>query len=200
MMRTVVVAVVVVALALAVAAGRAVWEGGRALDDGDAAARRGDTAEAIASWRRAARWYVPVVGATGDALDRLERTATEAEGRGDPATALAAWQAERTALVAIRGAIEPFADRRARAEARLAALLAAPPAPAAGDTADQRAAWHRQALAGAGGVERAWLVVAAVGLALWLAGSVALARKGGTRGVALVGAGAALWLAGLLLA
>ena len=199
------------ALVLAVAATRAVWLGGRALDDGDAAAARGDRAAAIAAWRTAARWYVPGVGASAPALTRLEKAARAAEAAGDPATALAAWQAIHTSVRSVQGLTSPFADRLARADERIAALLAARPGPRVAGSEADRAAWHRAILAEARATSRAMLILAALGLATWLLGGVVLVRRGfrvdGTlaRGPAIraavtIAAGVALWLVGIALA
>lgn len=200
------------ALVLAVAATRAVWLGGRALAEGDAAAARGDRVGAIAAWRTAARWYVPGVGASGPALARLEKAALAAEEAKDPATALVAWQALRTSIRSIEGLTSPFAGRLARADQRIAAILAAQPGPtAAGKTAEERAAWHRAVLAGAPRTSRAMLVLAALGLATWLVGGAVLVRRGlradnsfarghALRAAVLIAAGVALWLTGIALA
>ena len=210
--RTALVLVVGVALVLAVAATRAVWLGERALDAGDAAAARGDRAQAIASWRTAARWYVPGVGASGPALARLERVATEAEAAGDRAAALAAWQAVRTSIRSVQGLTSPFADRLARAEQHVAALLAAEPNPASAARPEaERVAWHRAMLAAAPRTSRAMLLLAALGLVTWLAGGVDLVRRGlradgglvrghAARATITIAAGAALWLTALALA
>ncbi len=199
------------ALVLAVAATRAVWLGGQALDDGDTAAVQGDRAGAIVAWRTAARWYVPGLGASEPALARLERAALAAEADHDPATALAAWQAIRTSIRSLAGLTAPFADRLARADARIAALLAAQPGPTvAGKSIEVRAAWHARVLAGAPRTSRAMLILAALGLATWLAGGVTLIRRGltedgglrrtaATRAAVTIVAGAALWLVGIAL-
>lgn len=204
MTRVLVLVVTAALVVVAVAATRAVWEGGSALDDGDAALARGDRAEAIASWRRAARWYVPVVGVTGDAFDRLERLAGAAEAEGDTATALAAWQAVRGAAVAIRGATAPFDDRRRAADARIAAILAVQPAAAtaAGATVVARTAWHTRILEGAVRPTRPWLALAVLGLAAMIAGgALAASATARTRHASLILAlGAAAWLAGVTLA
>ena len=199
------------ALVLAVAATRAAWLGGRALDDGDAAAARGDRAEAIAAWRTAARWYLPGVGASAPALTRLEKAARAAEAAGDPATALAAWQAIHTSVRSIQGLTSPFADRLARADERIAALLAARPGPRVAADEAGRAAWHRAILAEAPTTSRVMLILAALGLATWLIGGVVLVRRGfrvdGTlarapaiRAAVTIAAGVALWLVGIALA
>jgi hypothetical protein len=202
--RALVLVVTAALVVVAVAATRAVWEGRGALADGDAALVRGDRAEAIASWRRAARWYVPAVGATGDAFDRLERLAGAAEAEADTAAALAAWQAVRGAAVAIRGATAPFDDHRRAADVRIAALLAAQPtaATAAGATALARTAWHARILDGAVRPTRGWLVLAALGLAAMIVGG-ALAASAATRtrhASLILALGAAAWLAGVTLA
>jgi len=201
--RALALAVIAVVVVLAAAATRAVWAGGRALDDGDAAMARGDHAEAIASWRRAARWYVPLVGASEDAFDRLAKLATEAEARGDVATARLAWQAVHGATLAIRGATAPFDDRRRAADAHVARLLAADPNPGAGATVDERTAWHARVLAGAARPTRGWLVLALAGLAALVVGGAMLAAGERTRlrtAELVLALGAAAWLAGIVLA
>jgi hypothetical protein len=183
MKRAIMVVVVCLLVVLGAAAVRARWAGGDALDRGDAAMKRGDVPAAIGHWERAARWYVPVVGVTGDALARLERVATEADRAGDSDTAFAAWQAVRSATLAIRGASAAFDDHRARADARLAVLLGAQVNPSAGATAEARTAWHAAVLAGTTRPTRAWLLLALAGLAALLAGGTiaALAHDRDTR-------------------
>jgi hypothetical protein len=190
---------VVIVVVLAAAATRAVWAGGRALDAGDAALARGDQSEAIASWRRAARWYVPLVGASDDAFDRLARLATEAEAKGDYATAREAWQAVHGAALAIRGATAPFDDRRRTADAHLAKLLAASPNPGAGATVDERVSWHARVLAGSARPTRGWLVLALGGLAGMVAGGALLVARRRQAEI-LLAVGAAAWFAGIVLA
>lgn len=203
MKRGLVVVAVALVVVIAAAATRAVWSGGRALDDGDAALARGDQAEAIASWRRAARWYVPLVGASGDAFDRLARLGKEAEARGDVATARAAWQAAHGSALAIRGATAPFDDRRREADAHLATLLAADANPGAGATVEERTAWHAKVLDGAARPAHGWLVVALAGLAaLVIGGALILVGDRARRRTAeiVLALGAAAWLAGIVLA
>jgi hypothetical protein len=194
--KVVVVAIVIV---LAAAATRAVWAGNDALDAGDAALARGDDAEAIAWWRRAARWYVPLVGPSDAAFDRLARLGAEAEAKGDNLTARDAWQAVRGAALAIRGATAPFDDRRRTADAHLAKLLAASPNPGAGATVDERITWHARVLAGAARPTRGWLVLALGGLVAMIAGGTLLATRRRHAEIALA-VGAAAWFAGIVLA
>lgn len=203
MKRALVIVVLAAVVLFAAAALRATWAGRAALDDGDAALRRGDSATAIAHYQRAARWYVPLVGATGDALTRLERLAAEAEQAGDRGTAQAAWTAVRSATIAIRGATAPFDDAGARADQHLAALLAAAPNPAAGDTAPARTAWHARVLAAGARPTRPTLWLAAIGLIILLVGGIETLRaypQHLRRGLAIFGSGSALWLLGLFFA
>lgn len=201
MKRALVITLLGATIVLGAAAVRAVWEGRAALDDGDAALRRGDAAAAIVHWRRAARWYVPLAGATADALSRLQTLAAAAETRGDTATAQSAWLAVRTATISLRGATAPFDDVRARADARLAVLLAASDNPSAGLTADARALYHTDVLATSTRPTRALFLVAALGLLLMLTGAtLALTRRPlHRRPLILFAAGTGLWLVGLLL-
>jgi len=203
MKRGAILVVLAVVVLFAAAATRATWAGHAALDDGDAALRRGDSVDAIAHYQRAARWYVPLVGATETALARLERLAGEAEQAGDRGTAQAAWTAVRSATIAIRGATAPFDDARARADQHLAALLATATNPAAGDTVEARTAWHARVLAAGARPARPSLWLAVAGLIILLVGGIEAMRAYPARlrrGLLIFASGSALWLLGLLLA
>jgi hypothetical protein len=214
--RKLITGALVTLFVLGALATRVVWEGRAALADGDAAIARGDAAGAVEHWGRAARWYAPLAPHVADAYDRLERVATDAERRGDLDLSLAAWRAVRGAALATRSLHEPHADRRARADARIAVLMATAPgegaawrrAPGAGDTAGARAAFYGRQLADDGAPSRGWTLVALAGLALWLGGAVHFARRGlddadrlvrraaGTAG-GLIGVGVLAWVIGL---
>jgi hypothetical protein len=64
--------------------GRSVWEGQRALAAGDAAAAHGDRSTAVAAWRRAAEWTVPLAPHVAAARSRLAGAAAD---RGAPGPA-----------------------------------------------------------------------------------------------------------------
>lgn len=180
---------------------RAVWEGRRALAEGDAAA---DPAAAIDAWRRAARWYVPLAPHVDDAYARLRRTAEDADRAGDTRTALAAWRAIRSSALATRWLVTPHDDLRALADRRIAALMAADPAgaPDAGATVADREAFHARRLAATPGPSPTWVVIALTGFALWIGGCVHFARRALDADDRLVrraaGASGALFLVGVV--
>jgi hypothetical protein len=193
--RKLAIAAAVTAVVLGVLITRAIWEGRDALHDGDAAAARGDLDGAIDGWRAAARWYVPLAPHVGDAYARLEGAAREAEDRRDGATALLAWRAIHSSILATRWLVTPHADLLARADRRIAALMASEPvsgapapdpdpdptfraAPDAGATPEARLAFSRAQLARDGAPSVTWVLVALAGFALWIGGCVHFARRG----------------------
>jgi hypothetical protein len=195
---------------------RTVWLGRDALADGDAAAQvetargKGDVAAAIASWRAAARHYLPLAPHVDAAYDRLAATARAAEAAADPVTALAAWRAIRSASRATRSLWTPAAELAAEADRRIAALAAVDPVSSgAGDSVPARTAWHAHQLAVDPGPSVALALVAALGLVMWIGGLLWLARRGPegadrlnrrhlVTALALVGIGAATWTIALL--
>ena len=193
---------------------RAVWEGRSALAEGDAALESGDPSEAIARWRRAARWYVPAAPHVASAYDRLEILARQAEEKSDTATALAAWRGVRSSILATRSFYTPFADRLDPANQRIAALMASAEDPALdpGKTADQAGqAWHYDLLSRDESPSIFWTFIALLGLAAWLGGGFLFALRGVTEkdqlvprtaaiAGALVAAGLFIWMLGLHLA
>lgn len=210
MRNRVAVGLALAALCLAVVVSRAVWEGRGALASGDTAAARGDHAEAIAQWRRAARWYAPLAPHVDDAYERLESLAVTAEARGDTATALAAWRGVRGSVLATRSFFVPHRERLQPANDNIARLMAAVEGPAAdpGKTVSEREAWHYQRLARDNAPSIGWAVFALGGLAMWIGGGFLFALRGlsetgqlirrpsGIAG-ALVGVGLVIWLLGL---
>jgi hypothetical protein len=214
--RTLAAIGVVVGVCLGVVVTRAVWEGRAALADGDAAHEAGDSARAIARWRRAARWYVPGAPHVGDAYDRLEHLARQAEERGDLDTALSAWRGVRGSILATRSFYVPHADRLAPANRRIAALMARADDAAlmtradsaALDTEAERAAWHYDLLSRDESPSVGWTLLALLGLAMWLGGGFLFAWRGVTpddrlvpaaaaRAGALVAVGLFVWMLGL---
>lgn len=197
------VSAIVLGVCLGVVVTRAVWEGRGALHDGDGAFEEGDNQEAIRWWRRAARWYVPLAPHVGDAYDRLESLARQAETRGDRATALAAWQGVRGSILATRSFYTPHEDRLEPANRRIAALLAAGDRPDAGGES-----WHYDLLARDEAPSVAWSLVALLGFATWIGGAVLFAWRGMTAedrlvartaatAAVLVALGLVIWLLGL---
>ncbi len=193
MRRKLVTAAIVAAVVIGALVTRAIWEGRSALHAGDEAMANGDVAGAIDGWRRAARWYVPLAPHVGDAYDRLARVATDAELQQDRITALTAWRAIRSSSLATRWVVTPYADRKAHADQRIAALMAEEPvwgqpvpagedptrlaAPEAGDTVAAREAYYAAQLARDGAPSLAWVIVALAGFGGWLGGCVRFARR-----------------------
>lgn len=224
MRRKLITAAIVAAVVLGALITRAIWEGRSALHDGDAAAARGEPRAAIEAWRRAARWYVPLAPHVGAAYGRLERMAGDAEVHGDRVTALEAWRAVRSSALATRWVVTPHADAKARADQRIAALMAEEPvwgqpvpagedpsrlaAPDAGATPAARQAFYAAQLARDGAPSLGWVVVALIGFAAWLGGCVRFAlraldpddrlvRRVAAEAGALVLVGLLVWVVGL---
>ena len=180
--RTIAAIALLVLVCLGVVVTRAVWEGRQALSAGDSALATGDADEAIAQWRRAARWYVPGAPHVGDALDRLEELATQAAERGDIDLALAAWRGVHGAIKATRSFYTPNADRLEPAMRAISELMARQEA-VMHDTGDptpdpERAAWHYQLLARDEAPAVGWTVLALLGLGLWIGGGLTFALRG----------------------
>lgn len=209
--RKLLTVVAVVLVCLGVVATRAVLEGRAALARGDQALADGDQAEAVAQWRRAARWYVPLAPHVGGAYDRLEELAAAAEARGDRDTALAAWEGVRSSINATRSFYTPQAERLDPANRHIAALRAASPddaAAAPGQDEATRAAWHYQLLSRDDGPSLGWSVLALLGFALWIGAALLFALRGVTADDRLVprtaawaglgvAAGLVVWMLGL---
>jgi hypothetical protein len=185
---------VAVAVCLGAVLSRAFWDGHAALAAGDAAHRRaeckrsaGDVAgaraeeeEAIRRWRRAARWYVPGAPHVTRAYDRLEALAQAAEAAGDRELALGAWRAVRSSSLATRSFYTPHADRLARANGRIATLMAALEDPAVDPGKDEaaRAAWHLALLERDEAPSVFWSLLAVLGFAAWVGGGFLFALRG----------------------
>jgi len=181
--RTQRVALRVLAAALALLAlvgARVHVESARELRAADVAVAAGDTHDAMVHLRRAARWHAPLNPACTAALARLRQIAEQAEAAEDVDTALYAWRAIRGASVAGESLFTPHADDTARAEEHIAALMAHvdPPQIDAGDSVDQRQARYLTALREHGRPNRAALLAAWLGLALFVLGLGGVATRG----------------------
>jgi hypothetical protein len=198
--RTIVIALGVVAALAGAASIRVVVLGRSALADGDAARKRGDLPAAIDAWRAAARHYLPFAPHVDTAYRRLSTLARDAEAARDSATALAAWRAIRSASRATDGLVTPAADLAAEADRRIAALMATDPegSSAAGATPDDRTAWHAGKLAESPGPGLGLVLLAGLGVLAWIAGLVWFAREGRVLvSLGLAVGGAAMWTIGL---
>lgn len=181
MRRALIIAAIVVT-GLGALAIRVVFEGRSALADGEAALARKDPQAAIRSFEASARWYLPFAPHVDDAYDQL-RALTKSQQSG---VALSAWRSIRSASLATRSLWTPHADDLAAANRAIAELSArVPDAGPAGDTTGAREEWYRGRLARDSRPSQTAIALAALGLIVWLAGVLALARWGITSGGAL---------------
>lgn len=166
----------VVLLVLAV---RVVTSSQSELSRADELARRGETEQAIVHYRRAASWYVPGNPYVVDALDRLREIGTEAEDQGDVERALIAFRSIRGAISTTRSTYTPHPARLARANARIAALMAAeePPPIDAGKSQAELEAEHLALLAEIERPDVLWSIVLLIGFAAWVGGGFAFATR-----------------------
>jgi hypothetical protein len=178
--RRVGLVVAVVAFCLGVILMRVFWDGRAALADGDRAKAAGDVAEAVAKWRRAARWYAPGAPHVQSAYDRLTGLALLAEGAGDRELALSAWQAVRSSILSTRSFYTPYSDLLPVANDKIAALMAQVEGPAADPGHDEaaRKAWHLALLTRDESPSVFWSLVALFGFAAWVGGGFYFAWKG----------------------
>lgn len=173
-------ALAVLALTLCAAVARVGVEARAELSTGRAALARGEVEAGVAHLRRAAHLRVPWGGDSRAAFDALESFARACEVRGQTDRALLAWRAVRASARGTRWLATPERDRLARADRRIATLMARlAPAPEDRDVAASRR--EEQLLAAL--VERndadpAWRLVAALGIAAVLAGAAQLAARG----------------------
>jgi len=172
--------------ALGVVAARLVLEAKTAYRQGAAAEERGEIGEAVRHYLDAGRAYLPGNPFVRRALDRLDAVGLAAVTRGDYATARAAFEAERAALLGARSFYTPFAERLPGINRRLARLMAAIEDPQGGPSFEERAAWHEQRLAEKPGPKMAFVLLALLGLALWVTSAVMFFRKGLDRNLGLV--------------
>lgn len=161
---------------------RVFWDGRVALAEGDRAKASGDVAEAVARWRRAARWYAPGAPHVRGAYERLHALARFAEGAGDRDTALLAWQAVRSSILSTRSFFTPYSGLLPVANERIAALMAHAEGPAADPGKDEaaRTAWHLALLHKDESPSVLWSLVALLGFAAWVGGGFYFAWRGVT--------------------
>jgi hypothetical protein len=166
------------ALALGIIVVRLLVDARSAMADGAAAEQRGETLLAIRHYLDAGRLYVPGGPYTARALDRLDKIAVTAVTEGDYATARAAFEAERAAILGTRAFYTPHGGRLPDLERKLARLLAASEASFTAATFEQRARWHAERLAERPRPKTPWVLLALLGLAIWLASAVLFFRHG----------------------
>jgi hypothetical protein len=176
--RQVVIVLLGVAATLGVIVVRLVVDARAAYRNGVAAEERGEVNEAIRFYLDAGRLYVPGSPFTRGALDRLDAIGVAQVTKGDYATARAAFEAERAALMGTRSFYTPYAERLPSLERRLSRLLAAVEEHASPNTFEERAKWHAERLAERPRPKISFVMLALLGLAMWLASAVVFFRKG----------------------
>jgi hypothetical protein len=166
--------------ALVVLVTRVAVDARAALRAGESAEARGERAEAVRHYLDAARLYLPGSGSVRRALDHLEAMARAAEAANDPAGARAPLEAIRAALLGTRSLYTPYAARLPDVERRLAAIYAQLEDPGVdpGASVEARTAWHASRLAHHPGPTVGYVLLALLGLALWLGGAVGFMRRG----------------------
>jgi hypothetical protein len=196
--RQAVIVLLGVAAALGVIVVRLLVDARAAYRNGAAAEERGEVSEAIRFYLDAGRLYVPGSPFTRGALDRLDAIGVAQVTKGDYTTARSAFEAERAALLGTRSFYTPFAERLPSLERRLSRLLAAAEDRAPASTFEERAKWHADRLAERPRPKTSFVLLALLGLAMWVASAVAFFRKGVAANLALRRAPALLASAGFL--
>jgi len=196
--RPVVIVLLGVTAALAVIVVRLLVDARTACRNGVAAEERGEIGEAIRCYLDAGRLYVPGSPFTRNALDRLDAIGIAQVTKGDYATARAAFEAERAALLGTRSFYTPYAERLPSLERRLSRLLAAAEDRASPATFEERAKWHLERLAERPRPKTSFVLLALLGLAMWVASTVIFFRKGVSANLALRRVPALLTSAGFL--
>jgi hypothetical protein len=186
------------AAALAVIVVRLLVDARAAYRNGTAAEARGEVRDAIRFYLDAGRLYVPGSPFTRNALDRLDAIGIAQVTKGDYATARAAFEAERAALLGTRSFYTPYAERLPSLERRLSRLLAAAEDRASPATFEERARWHAERFAERPRPKTSFVLLALLGLALWVTSAVVFFRKGVDANLALQRTPALLAGAGFL--
>ena len=122
MLRTLLVLVLtLVATSLA----RAAWESAHWLERGTQAEAKQRHYDTVVFYRRAATWYFPLNPWSAKALAKLSKSAARFEQKSDRDLALFAWRGVRGAILSTRSFYTPHPQTLARANQRIAALMAA---------------------------------------------------------------------------
>jgi len=170
---------VVVVVLIALMATRTVLESRAAWAAAEVALAAGDVDRAIDRLRDTARWDAPLNPYAVSALARLDELGQRAEQTGDRARALAAYRAIHGAIMATRSFYTPHAAELARADERIATLMAAEPQAALdrGRTPEERKAAYLALL-----VPRdprpLGVLLAFIGLFTWVGSAVAFVTWG----------------------
>ena len=196
--RQVAIVLLGVALALAVIVVRLLVDARNAYRGGAAAEERGEVTEAIRLYLDAGRLYVPGSPFTRNALDRLDALGIAFVTKGDYATARMAFEAERAALLGTRSFYTPYAERLPSLERRISRLLAAAEEHSAQTTFEERAKWHAERLAERPRPKNPMVLLALLGMGMWVTSAVIFFRKGVDANLALRRVPATLASAGFL--
>lgn len=139
-----------------------------------------DVDAAIVHFRRAARGYTPANPYCADALTQLMTIADASEREGEIDRALMAYRAARSAILATRSFYTPHTAVLDAANARIASLMAAEPAPAidAGKSKEQLEREHLALLQQDTQPKLFWSLVLLCGFVTWVGAAFALASKG----------------------
>jgi hypothetical protein len=166
------------AVALAVIVTRLLIDSRQACRLGAAAQQRGDMTEAIRHYLDAGRLYVPGSPFVRQSLDRLDTIGVALVNKGDYPLARSAFESERAALLGTRSFYTPYADRLPGIERRIARLLAAEEGGTASASFEERAAWHAERLMQRPGPKTSMVLLALLGLGIWISCTVMFLRKG----------------------
>jgi hypothetical protein len=196
--RQVAIVLLGVAAALAVIVVRLVVDARSAYRNGVSAEERGEISEAIRFYLDAGRLYVPGSPFTQGALERLDAIGVAQVTKGDYATARAAFEAERAAMLGTRSFYTPFAERLPSLERRLSRLLAAAEDRASPANFEERSKWHAERLAERPRPKTSMVMLALLGLGVWVTSAVVFFRKGVDANLVLKRAPAMLASAGFL--
>jgi hypothetical protein len=167
------------ALAFGTLGARVVYSARVELDAAHHAAESGDTDQAIAHYRRAARNYLPGSPYHVTALDQLSNLGRAAEAAGDEIRALAAFRAIRGSIMAARSFYVPERERLAAADRKIATLMAEQAAPGmdAGKSKAQLYAEHLALLEASPDPNLLWTVLLLAGFAAFVGATFAFSAR-----------------------
>ncbi len=177
--RSLVIALLSACVLCAVMWTRALLEARAEQAHAQAALARRDDAQAIVSYRRAARWNAPGNVYASESLAALAKLAASLEARGELDQALAAQRAIHAAIHASSGFVILERDRLAQADQRIAALMAQQPPPEidAGRSEQARRELYLSLLQGRS-PNSFWVVFALLGCVTWIVAAAIFLLRG----------------------
>jgi hypothetical protein len=151
-----------------------------AFQRGQAAEHRGELEEAIRHYQTAARLYVPGNPYVKKSILRLDAIAVSAIQKSNYSLGRRALESERAALLGTRSFFIPMASRLPEIERRLSRLLAATEDPNLdpGASFEARSEWHLERLTKRPGPNGSYVLLALMGLGIWITSGVFFFRKG----------------------